>query len=68
MWKTGHSVIKTKMAELKSPLAGEMSGQSFFADTFYGFDDALYCGLRLLNIVAAASRAWPRCATGSPSS
>jgi phosphomannomutase len=52
MWKTGHSVIKTKMAELKSPLAGEMSGHVFFADTFYGFDDALYCGLRLLNIVA----------------
>jgi phosphomannomutase len=53
MWKTGHSLIKTKMAELKSPLAGEMSGHVFFADTFYGFDDALYCGLRLLNIVAA---------------
>jgi len=55
MWKTGHSVIKTKMAELKAPLAGEMSGHVFFADTFYGFDDALYCGLRLLNIVAAGS-------------
>src|SRR6478672_373492 len=54
MWKTGHSVIKTKMAELKAPLAGEMSGHVFFADTFYGFDDALYCGLRLLNIVAAS--------------
>jgi phosphomannomutase len=54
MWKTGHSLIKTKMAELKSPLAGEMSGHIFFADTFYGFDDALYCGLRLLNIVANA--------------
>jgi phosphomannomutase len=56
MWKTGHSLIKTKMAELKSPLAGEMSGHVFFADTFYGFDDALYCGLRLLNIVAAGKR------------
>jgi len=53
MWKTGHSLIKTKMAELKAPLAGEMSGHVFFADTFYGFDDALYCALRLLNIVAA---------------
>ncbi|MBS0520059.1 MAG: phosphomannomutase/phosphoglucomutase [Proteobacteria bacterium] len=52
MWKTGHSLIKTKMAELKAPLAGEMSGHVFFADTFYGFDDALYCALRLLNIVA----------------
>jgi phosphomannomutase len=55
MWKTGHSLIKTKLAELKAPLAGEMSGHIFFADTFYGFDDALYCGLRLLNIVANAS-------------
>jgi phosphomannomutase len=53
MWKTGHSLIKTKMAELGAPLAGEMSGHVFFADTFYGFDDALYCGLRLLNIVAS---------------
>jgi len=52
MWKTGHSLIKAKMAELGAPLAGEMSGHVFFADTFYGFDDALYCGLRLLNIVA----------------
>jgi phosphomannomutase len=54
MWKTGHSLIKTKLAELNAPLAGEMSGHIFFADTFYGFDDALYCGLRLLNIVANA--------------
>ena len=52
MFKTGHSLIKSKMAEIGSPLAGEMSGHVFFADTFYGFDDALYCGLRLLNIVA----------------
>ena len=52
MWKTGHSLIKSKMADLKAPLAGEMSGHIFFADTFYGFDDALYCGLRLMNIVA----------------
>ena len=50
--KTGHSLIKSKMAEIRAPLAGEMSGHIFFADTFYGFDDALYCGLRLLNIVA----------------
>ena len=52
MYKTGHSLIKSKMAEMGSPLAGEMSGHIFFADTFYGFDDALYCGVRLLNIVA----------------
>src|SRR5437899_5886191 len=54
MFKTGHSLIKSKMAEIGAPLAGEMSGHVFFADTFYGFDDALYCGLRLLNIVANA--------------
>jgi phosphomannomutase len=54
MFKTGHSLIKSKMAEIGAPLAGEMSGHIFFADTFYGFDDALYCGLRLLNIVANA--------------
>jgi phosphomannomutase len=54
MFKTGHSLIKAKMAEIGAPLAGEMSGHVFFADTFYGFDDALYCGLRLLNIVANA--------------
>ena len=54
MYKTGHSLIKAKMAEIKAPLAGEMSGHIFFGDIFYGFDDALYCGLRLLNIVASA--------------
>jgi phosphomannomutase len=54
MWKTGHSLIKTKLAELNAPLAGEMSGHVFFADTFYGFDDALYCGLRLLNVISGA--------------
>ncbi|MGK9165395.1 phosphomannomutase/phosphoglucomutase [Inquilinus limosus] len=53
MWKTGHSLIKAKMAEVKSPLAGEMSGHIFFADKWYGFDDALYCGVRL---VAQVSR------------
>ncbi len=52
MWKTGHSLIKAKMAETGSPLAGEMSGHVFFADKWYGFDDALYAGIRLLGIVA----------------
>jgi phosphomannomutase len=52
MWKTGHSIIKAKMAEVKSPLAGEMSGHIFFADKWYGFDDALYAAIRLLGIVA----------------
>ena len=51
MWKTGHSLIKAKMAETKAPLAGELSGHIFFADKYYGYDDALYCAVRLLNIV-----------------
>tara|TARA_A100001391_G_scaffold101953_4_gene67821 strand:- start:2506 stop:3912 length:1407 start_codon:yes stop_codon:yes gene_type:complete len=53
MWKTGHSLIKSKMKETGSPLAGEMSGHVFFADTYYGFDDALYAGIRL---IAASAR------------
>jgi phosphomannomutase len=48
MWRTGHSLIKAKMAEEKAPLAGEMSGHIFFADKYYGFDDAVYAGVRLL--------------------
>lgn len=51
MWRTGHSLIKAKMAESSAPLAGEMSGHVFFADEYYGFDDALYAAVRLLNIV-----------------
>ncbi len=54
MWRTGHSLIKSKMAETGSPLAGEMSGHIFFADGYYGFDDALYAAVRLLSIVARA--------------
>ncbi len=55
MWRTGHSLIKSKMAEIGSPLAGEMSGHIFFADRWYGFDDALYAAIRLLGIVARMS-------------
>jgi phosphomannomutase len=51
MWKTGHSLIKVKMAETGSPLAGEMSGHVFFADRYYGYDDALYAAVRLLKAV-----------------
>lgn len=53
MGKTGHSLIKTLMAEIKAPLAGEMSGHIFFADRYYGFDDALYAATRLLSVVSA---------------
>ena len=52
MYKTGHSLIKARMAETGAPLAGEMSGHIFFADRWYGFDDALYAAVRLLGIVA----------------
>lgn len=52
MWKTGHSLIKAKMAELKAPLAGELSGHIFFGDRWYGFDDGIYCAIRLFNEVA----------------
>jgi phosphomannomutase len=53
MWKTGHSLIKTKMKETHSPLAGEMSGHIFFAQDFYGFDDAQYAAVRLIRAVHA---------------
>jgi len=48
MWKTGHSLIKSKMKETGAPLAGEMSGHVFFAHQYYGFDDALYAAIRLI--------------------
>ena len=51
MGRTGHSLIKTQMAEIGAPLAGEMSGHIFFADRYYGFDDALYAAVRLLGII-----------------
>jgi phosphomannomutase/phosphoglucomutase len=55
MWKTGHSFIKQKLAETGAPLAGEMSGHIFFKDRWYGFDDALYAGARLLEILSRES-------------
>ena len=51
MWKTGHSLIKSKMKETGAPLAGEMSGHVFFAHDYYGFDDALYAAVRLIRAV-----------------
>jgi phosphomannomutase/phosphoglucomutase len=56
MWKTGHSLIKDRMAESGAPLAGEMSGHMFFKEGFYGHDDALYGAARLLRIVAASGQ------------
>jgi len=52
IWKTGHSLIKAKLKQTGAPLAGEMSGHIFFKERWYGFDDALYCGARLLEILS----------------
>ena len=51
IWKTGHSLIKTKMKEINSPLAGEMSGHIFFSDRYYGYDDGIYAALRIIENV-----------------
>ena len=56
MWKTGHSLIKSKMKETGAPLAGEMSGHIFFKHRWYGFDDALYAAVRLIEAVAASGK------------
>jgi len=56
VWKTGHSLIKKKMKEEHALLAGEMSGHVFFADRYFGFDDAIYASLRLLEIVAESNK------------
>lgn len=56
MWKTGHSHIKNKMAEIGAPFAGEMSAHLFFADRYYGYDDALYAAIRVLNILARSGQ------------
>jgi phosphomannomutase/phosphoglucomutase len=55
-WKTGHSLIKAKMKETKALLAGEMSGHMFFADRYFGFDDAIYAGARALEILAKTGK------------
>ena len=56
MWKAGHSIIKAKMKETGAALAGEMSGHIFFADRFYGFDDATYAGARILEILSKTDK------------
>jgi len=57
IWKTGHSLVKAKLKETGAPLAGEMSGHTFFKERWYGFDDALYVAARLLEIVSRAKDA-----------
>jgi phosphomannomutase len=66
MWRTGHSLIKAKMAETKAPLAGEMSGHIFFADRYYGYDDALYAAVRMLNVVGRAKKSLAELRDGLP--
>jgi phosphomannomutase/phosphoglucomutase len=56
MWKTGHSLIKTKMKEEHALLAGEMSGHLFFADRYFGYDDAIYASLRLVELLAKTGK------------
>ena len=66
MWKTGHSLIKAKMKETGAKLAGEMSGHIFFADRFFGFDDAVYAGARFLEILANSGAPASGLLTGVP--
>ena len=56
MWKTGHSLIKAKMKSEQAVLAGEMSGHMFFADRYFGYDDAIYASCRLVEILAKTTR------------
>jgi phosphomannomutase/phosphoglucomutase len=66
MWKTGHSLIKARMREIKAKFAGEMSGHMFFADRYYGFDDATYAALRMVEILSRSDKPmseqlnWPK--------
>ena len=66
MWKTGHSLIKEKVKEEKAPFGGEMSGHIFFADRNYGYDDAPYAGLRLVEILARTGKTIPELLEGLP--
>ena len=66
MWRTGHSLIKQKMAETNAPLAGEMSGHIFFAHRYYGFDDAIYAAIRLLEAIGNAGQSLDELRAGLP--
>jgi phosphomannomutase / phosphoglucomutase len=66
MWKAGHSLIKAKMKETGAALAGEMSGHIFFADRFYGFDDATYAGARVLEILSKTDQKLSELLAGLP--
>ncbi len=66
MWKTGHSLIKRKMKEVDAVLAGEMSGHMFFADRYFGFDDAIYASCRLLEILSKSGKTIAELLEGVP--
>ena len=66
MWKTGHSLIKNKIKEEKAPFGGELSGHIFFADRNYGYDDALYAGLRLIEILSETGLSLKELLAGVP--
>ncbi len=66
MWKTGHSLIKKKMKEVDAVLAGEMSGHMFFADRYFGFDDAIYASCRLLEILSKSDKTIAELLEGVP--
>ncbi|HEY6419700.1 MAG TPA: phosphomannomutase/phosphoglucomutase [Candidatus Binataceae bacterium] len=68
MWKTGHSLVKSKLKEEHAALAGEMSGHMFFADRYYGFDDAIYASFRLLEIISNEGRGLARILADLPKS
>lgn len=67
MWKTGHSLIKAKMKEEGALIAGEMSGHMFFADDYYGYDDALFASLRLLELLSGSGKKLSELAAAIPS-
>ena len=66
MWKTGHSLLKKKMKELNSPLAGEMSGHLFFADRYFGYDDAIYASVRLAELLSNTDQKLSELLAGIP--
>jgi phosphomannomutase / phosphoglucomutase len=68
MWKTGHSLIKSKVKLEKAPFGGELSGHVFFSDRNYGYDDALYAGLRVIEILSRTGQTIPQLMAGMPHS
>lgn len=66
MWKVGHSLLKKKMSEEQAPLAGEVSGHIFFADRYFGYDDAIYAGCRILEILDKTGKATSELLAGVP--